>query len=124
MLDLWRKAQAIPRPTDTLPDPERMVREHRDTLLVAEERGRLVGSVSPAQAVAFWNAAPRRSRGAPRPQRSTGAGSRQRPRPASRASRWSFRKRDWWRTLGGTVMTWAKPRRTSSAFTMVSFTHT
>ena len=34
VLDLWRQAEAIPRPTDTLPDVERMVREHPATLLV------------------------------------------------------------------------------------------
>ena len=48
------------------------------------------------------------------------AGRAQRPRPASRAARWSFKNSAWWRTLGGTVMTWAKPRRTSSALTIVS----
>lgn len=50
VLDLWRKAEAIPRPTDTLPDVERMVREHPDTLLVGEEDGRIVGSV-----IAGWD---------------------------------------------------------------------
>lgn len=50
MLDLWRQAEAIPRPTDTLPDVQRMVREHPGTLLVADEDGRLVGSV-----IAGWD---------------------------------------------------------------------
>jgi GNAT superfamily N-acetyltransferase len=50
VLDLWRKAEAIPRPTDTLPELERMVREHPETLLVGEERGRIVGSV-----IAGWD---------------------------------------------------------------------
>ncbi len=50
MLDLWRQAEAIPRPTETLPDVQRMVREHPGTLLVADEDGRLVGSV-----IAGWD---------------------------------------------------------------------
>lgn len=50
VLDLWRRAEAIARPTDTLPDVERMVREHPDTLLVGEENGRLVGTV-----IAGWD---------------------------------------------------------------------
>ncbi|HEX3177130.1 MAG TPA: GNAT family N-acetyltransferase [Methylomirabilota bacterium] len=50
VLDLWRKAEAIPRPTDTLPEVERLVREHPDTLLVGEESGRIVGSV-----IAGWD---------------------------------------------------------------------
>jgi ribosomal protein S18 acetylase RimI-like enzyme len=45
VLALWRQAEAIPRPTDTLGDVERMVREYPGTLLVGEEAGRLVGSV-------------------------------------------------------------------------------
>ena len=50
VLELWRQAEAIARPTDTLPDVERMVRQHPDTLLVGEEAGRLVGSV-----IAGWD---------------------------------------------------------------------
>jgi ribosomal protein S18 acetylase RimI-like enzyme len=50
VLDLWRKAEAIPRPTDTLPEVERMVREHPETLLVGEEGGRIIGSV-----IAGWD---------------------------------------------------------------------
>jgi ribosomal protein S18 acetylase RimI-like enzyme len=50
VLDLWRRAEAIARPTDTLPDVERMVREHPGTLLVGEENGRLVGTV-----IAGWD---------------------------------------------------------------------
>ncbi|PYM30253.1 MAG: GNAT family N-acetyltransferase [Candidatus Rokuibacteriota bacterium] len=50
VLELWRSAEAIPRPTDTLPALERIVREHPDTLLVGEEQGRLVGTV-----IAGWD---------------------------------------------------------------------
>jgi ribosomal protein S18 acetylase RimI-like enzyme len=50
VLALWKSAEAIPRPTDTLPDLQRIVREHPDTLLVGEEDGRLVGSV-----IAGWD---------------------------------------------------------------------
>jgi ribosomal protein S18 acetylase RimI-like enzyme len=50
VLELWRRAEAIPRPTDTLPEVERVVREHPETLLVGEEAGRLVGSV-----IAGWD---------------------------------------------------------------------
>ena len=50
VLDLWKRAEAIPRPTDTRPDLERLVREHPNSLLVAEEDGRLVGTV-----IAGWD---------------------------------------------------------------------
>src|SRR5438445_737621 len=45
VLELWKSAEAIPRPTDTLPELQRIVREHPDTLLVGEENGRLSGTV-------------------------------------------------------------------------------
>jgi hypothetical protein len=66
ILEIWRQAEAIPRPTDTLPEVQRIVREHPGTLLVGEENGRLVGSV-----IAGWDgwrggrAAARRARRAP-----------------------------------------------------------
>lgn len=50
ILEIWRQAEAIPRPTDTLPEVQRIVREHPGTLLVGEENGRLVGSV-----IAGWD---------------------------------------------------------------------
>ena len=50
VLELWKSAEAIPRPTDTLPELQRIVREHPDTLLVGEEAGRLVGTV-----IAGWD---------------------------------------------------------------------
>jgi ribosomal protein S18 acetylase RimI-like enzyme len=50
VLALWKSAEAIPRPTDTLPDLQRLVREHPGTLLVGEEDGRLVGTV-----IAGWD---------------------------------------------------------------------
>jgi ribosomal protein S18 acetylase RimI-like enzyme len=50
VLNVWRKAEAIPRPTDTLPELERLVREHPETLLVGEEAGRIIGSV-----IAGWD---------------------------------------------------------------------
>ena len=50
ILEIWRQAEAIPRPTDTLPEVQRIVREHPGTLLVGEEDGRLVGSV-----IAGWD---------------------------------------------------------------------
>src|SRR5260370_512907 len=50
VLELWKSAEAIPRPTDTLPDLQRIVREHPDTLLVGEEDGRLIGTV-----IAGWD---------------------------------------------------------------------
>lgn len=50
VLEIWRQAEAIPRPTDTLPEVQRIVREHPGTLLIGEENGRLVGSV-----IAGWD---------------------------------------------------------------------
>ena len=50
VLELWKRAEAIPRPTDTLADLERIVRQHPHTLLVGEEDGRLVGTV-----IAGWD---------------------------------------------------------------------
>jgi ribosomal protein S18 acetylase RimI-like enzyme len=50
VLELWKSAEAIPRPTDTLADLQRIVREHPNTLLVGEEHGRLVGTV-----IAGWD---------------------------------------------------------------------
>ena len=50
VLELWRTAEAIPRPTDTLGEVERVVRDHPGTLLVGEEDGRLVGTV-----IAGWD---------------------------------------------------------------------
>ena len=50
VLELWKLAEAIPRPTDTLRDLERIVREHPNTLLVGDEGGRLVGTV-----IAGWD---------------------------------------------------------------------
>jgi ribosomal protein S18 acetylase RimI-like enzyme len=50
VLEIWHEAEAIARPTDTLPELQRIVREHPGTLLVGEENGRLVGSV-----IAGWD---------------------------------------------------------------------
>jgi ribosomal protein S18 acetylase RimI-like enzyme len=50
VLEIWREAEAIPRPTDTLFEVERVVREHPGTLLVGEENGRVVGTV-----IAGWD---------------------------------------------------------------------
>ena len=50
VLELWKRAEAIPRPTDTLTDLQRIVREHPNTLLVGEEDGRLIGTV-----IAGWD---------------------------------------------------------------------
>src|SRR5438552_17901502 len=46
VLALWRRAGAIPSPTDTLEELLRLVRsEHGDGFLVAVEEGAIVGSV-------------------------------------------------------------------------------
>src|SRR5881628_1040307 len=46
VLTLWRRAGAIPSPTDTLEELLRLVRsEHGDGFLVAVQQGRIVGSV-------------------------------------------------------------------------------
>lgn len=50
VLELWRQAGAIARPTDTPEDVARLVREHHDALLVAVEDDRLVGTV-----IAGWD---------------------------------------------------------------------
>src|SRR5262249_59584071 len=50
VLELWKSAEAIPRPTDTLAELQRIVREHPNTLLVGEEDGRLIGTV-----IAGWD---------------------------------------------------------------------
>jgi len=50
VLELYKRAEAIARPTDTLPDLQRIVREHPNTLLVGEEQGRIVGTV-----IAGWD---------------------------------------------------------------------
>ena len=50
VLEVWKSAEAIPRPTDTLADLQRIVREHPNTLLVGEEGGRLVGTI-----IAGWD---------------------------------------------------------------------
>ncbi len=50
VLELWRRAEAIPRPTDTPEDVTRLVKEHGGSLLVAVEDGRLVGTI-----IAGWD---------------------------------------------------------------------
>ena len=45
MLDLWRQAEAIPSRTDTLEELRRLVDENTGLFLVAEEAGRLVGTI-------------------------------------------------------------------------------
>jgi ribosomal protein S18 acetylase RimI-like enzyme len=45
VLALWERAGAIPSPTDTLEEVTRLVREQADYLLVAIERGAVIGSV-------------------------------------------------------------------------------
>src|SRR5438309_7992219 len=45
VLALWQRADAIPSPTDSLEELTQLVREHTDYLLVAVERGAVVGSV-------------------------------------------------------------------------------
>ena len=45
VLALWERADAIPSPTDSLEELTRLVRAHADCLLVAVERGAVVGSV-------------------------------------------------------------------------------
>jgi ribosomal protein S18 acetylase RimI-like enzyme len=50
VLALWRRASAIPSPTDTLDEVTRLVRTDADALLVAVERGAVVGSV-----IAGWD---------------------------------------------------------------------
>ena len=50
VLDLWRRAEAIPSQTDTLDDLQRLVDEHGGLFLVAEEAERLVGTI-----IAGWD---------------------------------------------------------------------
>ncbi|MGH7392065.1 MAG: GNAT family N-acetyltransferase [Candidatus Rokuibacteriota bacterium] len=50
VLELWRRAGAIPRPTDTAEDVTRLVTAHGGSLLVAVDDGRLVGTV-----IAGWD---------------------------------------------------------------------
>ena len=45
MLDLWRQAEAIPSRTDTLEELQRLVDENTGLFLVAEEAGRLIGTI-------------------------------------------------------------------------------
>jgi ribosomal protein S18 acetylase RimI-like enzyme len=50
VLGLWQRASAIPSPTDTLDEVTRLVRNDVDALLVAVDRGAIVGSV-----IAGWD---------------------------------------------------------------------
>ena len=45
VLDLWRQADAIPSRTDTLEELQRLVDENTGLFLVAEEAGRLLGTI-------------------------------------------------------------------------------
>jgi ribosomal protein S18 acetylase RimI-like enzyme len=45
VLAMWARAGAIPSPTDTLEEVNRLVREHADALLVAIRQGSIVGSI-------------------------------------------------------------------------------
>ena len=45
VLELWRKAETIPSATDSLEELERLVGEDTGLFLVAEESGRLVGTI-------------------------------------------------------------------------------
>ncbi len=45
VLDLWQRAEATPSVTDDLPELQRLVRDPRALLLLAERDGRLAGSV-------------------------------------------------------------------------------
>jgi ribosomal protein S18 acetylase RimI-like enzyme len=45
VLALWARANAIPSPTDTLDEVTRLVQNDAEALLVAVERGAIVGSV-------------------------------------------------------------------------------
>jgi ribosomal protein S18 acetylase RimI-like enzyme len=45
VLELWRQAEAVPSSTDSLGELERLVGEDRGLFLVAEDNGRLVGSI-------------------------------------------------------------------------------
>src|SRR4029450_2067525 len=50
VLALWERAGAIPSPTDTLEELQRLVRTHGDGFLVAIQRNTVVGSV-----IAGWD---------------------------------------------------------------------
>jgi ribosomal protein S18 acetylase RimI-like enzyme len=50
VLDLWRRADAIPSATDTVEELQRLVRADPGALLVAEDDGAIVGSV-----IAGWD---------------------------------------------------------------------
>jgi ribosomal protein S18 acetylase RimI-like enzyme len=45
VLAMWARAGAIPSPTDTLEEVNRLVREHADALLVAIRQDSIVGSI-------------------------------------------------------------------------------
>jgi len=45
VLDVWRQAEAIPSRTDTLEELRRLVDENTGLFLVAEEAGRLIGTI-------------------------------------------------------------------------------
>jgi ribosomal protein S18 acetylase RimI-like enzyme len=45
VLDLWRQAEAIPSRTDTIEELQRLVDENTGLFLVAEEGGRLIGTI-------------------------------------------------------------------------------
>jgi len=50
ILDLWRRAEAIPSETDTAADLTHLLRHEHDALLVAVADGRIVGTV-----IATWD---------------------------------------------------------------------
>ncbi|MFQ5898202.1 MAG: GNAT family N-acetyltransferase [Candidatus Methylomirabilia bacterium] len=45
VLNLWREADATPSPTDSLEELTRLIREHGDLFLVAEQDGRIVATI-------------------------------------------------------------------------------
>ena len=45
MLNLWRQAEAIPSRTDTIEELQRLVDENTGLFLLAEEAGRLIGTI-------------------------------------------------------------------------------
>ena len=45
VLDLWRQAEAIPSRTDTVDELQRLVGENTGLFLIAEEGGRLIGTI-------------------------------------------------------------------------------
>jgi ribosomal protein S18 acetylase RimI-like enzyme len=45
VLAMWARAGAIPSPTDSLEEVNRLVREHADSLVVAIRQGSIVGSI-------------------------------------------------------------------------------